>query len=501
MGVGELGADRLEHPPRCLAEPFGVHRPAGPGAVAGGHRDQRLLGLAELVGGGPGRGAVGGVDDHPDLAGAQPASGERLAGRGVLLLQRLRDPESSGEDLARVAGEPGQPGVGAGVGGLVGDTAGVGLGGQRHPQRDDLGLQRREVGDRLGQLRGRDGCGRHPGRGADPLSGGTHRPGEDRGAELRDRHVPILSNMCSRVQCLWTVSGPTNFGYSAGYLTSTTRARWSDTTIRRASDAADTHRAVGEHVVDLPAWLVPGEGRVRGERRQTRRAAGSPWAHVEVTRQHQRAGERPQASGQDVELLTVPPGQEREVGVDHRQRPRRGLDVGGQGHSRLVAHDRRMPRAGPPHRRRAVKGRQSQSPPPADRHAAQQRDAVRRRVRWGSRRSRDPPVRRTRERRQEPVRDRAHRLRGDRRQVAVPGSRLVAVDLLEREHVDVELRDRTSERSEVRDAVLRTAAAEDVEGRETHSPMCTRPRSRGTVRRGAMMEPARTAGPRTQEGT
>ena len=73
--------------------------------------------------------------------------------------------------------------------------------------------------------------------------------------------------------------------------------------------------------------------------------------------------------------------------------------------------------------------------------------------------------------------DRAHGLGSDGSQVDVGGAGLVAVDLLEREHVGVDRADGLGERVDVHPRPLGMAAAEDVEGRDAHDQGATIDRS------------------------
>lgn len=59
--------------------------------------------------------------------------------------------------------------------------------------------------------------------------------------------------------------------------------------------------------------------------------------------------------------------------------------------------------------------------------------------------------------------DRTHRFSGDRGQVRVARAGLVAIDLLQRENVGVELLDRVDEPLLVNRAIVNAAAVQDVE--------------------------------------
>ncbi len=191
--VGQVAVDDVEHPPRGLAQSFGVHRAPRPGADAGGLVDQDLLGGGELLDRGVEGCLFGGADDDADLVGAQLPGGVGLTGVVVLRLEELGEVQTAGVDLAGGAGQRGGPGVGAGGGLVGGDLAAFGLGEDLQAQRLGLGLQGRQRGQQLAELVAvhpleRDLVG--PGQVGARLA---HRGGRGGGRERLDRHASILS--------------------------------------------------------------------------------------------------------------------------------------------------------------------------------------------------------------------------------------------------------------------------------------------------------------------
>ncbi len=185
VAVGEVAVDDVEHPPGCLAQPFGVHRAPRPGADAGGLVDQDLLGSGELLWSGLEGCLLGGGDDDADLAGGDRTDRVGLAGVVVLRSQQLSDAGAAGEDLARLPGQRGGPGVGAGGGLSIGDLAALGLTQHVAHQRGGLGLERGECPHQTGEV-----LDRLVGEVVGP--GGGHRgaSGGDRlrhGPRIRDR--------------------------------------------------------------------------------------------------------------------------------------------------------------------------------------------------------------------------------------------------------------------------------------------------------------------------
>ena len=199
--VRQLDRDRLEHPPRRLPQPFRVQRPTRPGPDPGGLGHQRRLRSVELLAGHPGRGPLGRLHDHPDLLDPQPTRRERLPGRRIGLLQPPRQPQPTRGDLPGIRGQPHQPRRRVGVRGLLRHPPHISLRGQCQPPGRDLGLQRRQLRDRLSQLV----CRERTRRDRQPL---THRPTSPRdarcglswGSKLGDRHVPNSTSTDVRLQ-------------------------------------------------------------------------------------------------------------------------------------------------------------------------------------------------------------------------------------------------------------------------------------------------------------
>ena len=64
--------------------------------------------------------------------------------------------------------------------------------------------------------------------------------------------------------------------------------------------------------------------------------------------------------------------------------------------------------------------------------------------------------------------DRAHDFGGDRGQVGHAGAGLVAVDLLKRKHIGVQLLDGVGQSIQLHNAVVNTASVQNVEGGHSH---------------------------------
>ena len=180
---------------------------------------------------------------------------------------------------------------------------------------------------------------------------------------------------------------------------------------------------------------------------------------------------------QPAQLQRVPPRDERQVGVADGELAERAVEDGGDRHPRLVAAPRNgLREPGEPHRHAGAQRRQADHPPGDDRVPGQQRDAVGGRARLLlAGRGHPGAARRAGQRGDELVLRRAHRLGGHRGQVGAERARLVAVDLLEAEHVGVQALHGGGQPVDVDAAVVQGAPVQDVEGRDAHARPVPRP--------------------------
>ena len=118
--VGQVGVDAANiRRAACRSRLASVGRPdrvPAPVARATSHSSAAATCAAR----GLGRRLLRGLDDHPDLLHPQLPGGERLPGRGVLVLQQPRQPQPAGHLLPGAPGQPRQPGIGPGLRGLLG---------------------------------------------------------------------------------------------------------------------------------------------------------------------------------------------------------------------------------------------------------------------------------------------------------------------------------------------------------------------------------------------
>jgi len=225
---------------------------------------------------------------------------------------------------------------------------------------------------------------------------------------------------------------------------------------------------IGEDVVELRARRRARERRRRPELLPAGHHADRDRGHVQIAEQHPRAGQRPQMAYGVAQLPQIPARHERQVRGGDGQRPERGLQDGREQHPGLVLEQPEPVVAGVdrgPDRGAGQRG----DLPAGHRVAADQGDPVQRVYVVVVRAPRLPALpRRAGDRRGEPVGGRPHRLRGDLGEVEQAAARLGAVDLLQAEHVGVQVGDGGAHPVGVYRAVGQRPAVQQVEGRQSH---------------------------------
>ena len=254
----------------------------------------------------------------------------------------------------------------------------------------------------------------------------------------------------------------------------------------------------GEDVVELDPGERPGERLVGGQASVAGDRAGLRTEHVQVAHQRQWPVDLGQLVPQLPQLSPAPTRHVRQVRVHHHPRSRRGVQVGDDGHPRLLADHDALADAGKRQREPGPDPRQPQDVPAGHRVAGEQRDAEARPLRRAGRRRNPQPTRRAEQARLIPIRHRAHRFGRHRCQVDPSRAILCPVDFLQAEHVRVELGNGPGQPRRVEHAVGGRASVQDVVRRQPHQAL--RPALDGAP--GSLRGAERTRrDARTREGT